>query len=206
MVQPYIDDQTKVGEQEFPSAIVMVGEIDFNDDEEGQWDDDGSDWIFTDYYITNRYEDDPHIYMGGMTSPTPFNGASVSFVQLSSRTLLWIADWTASKIGEKPLIPDPTSNDVNWKFLGKIPETSMVVVGPDGISDLFRVSGTYFYGHTNPSSSTFDLMLFPRPPWLKDVVDRTIPNDMLARNLIDGSGQGGQASSAADLPSLARQE
>src|SRR5574342_1264186 len=62
--------------------------------------------VWTDYHVESRYEADGQIYMMPVTSPDGFQGDSVSFVKLAGGTLLWFADWTAEKAGEKPSIPD----------------------------------------------------------------------------------------------------
>lgn len=148
--------------------------------------------VWADYVINNRYEEDKHTYMMGVTSPTGFQqgssnnttNATVSFVQLASPTLLWIADWTVARFNEKPKIPNYDIGG-GWVLLDKHIEPGMLTVSADGATVLYRISGTYFFGHKNPSSKIQNDINFSRPPWLDDFVDRTVPDTMFEFNLID---------------------
>lgn len=144
--------------------------------------------IWNDYQVENRYEHDKHIYMMGQTSPNTFNGATVGFVQLSNPTLLWIADWTASRWKVQPDIPDSTPTDSNWVLLDKFVEPCIVVINPNGQTPLYRISGTYFYGCRNPSTNVFTNILYARPPWLQDIFPRTIDPSKIVQNLINKVG------------------
>ena len=169
-------------------ATVTIGEVPLDDngafyaplaaEEEGLA-------LFTDYEVNNRYEKDNHVYMMPIASPGGFQGHSVSFVQLASATLLWISDWTAARLLKQPVAPDPTVSDGNWILLDVHLEPGMVTVGPDGATPLYRISGTYVYGHVNPSRDIANNVSFSRPPWLEDVFDRSMPLDKLAKGIID---------------------
>jgi hypothetical protein len=50
---------------------------------------------------------------------------------------------------------------------------------------LWRISGTYIYGHRRPNSQTILNVNFPRPPWAVDYINRTIPTSVLRRGLSD---------------------
>ncbi len=145
--------------------------------------------VWDDYYCVTRYEGDNHIYMMGITSPNGFiaqNGqlATASFVKLASKTLLIIVDWTAARWKDKPRIPDPTPKDTSWVLLDDWTETNHVNIAPDGETPYWRISGTYVYGHINPNAVTINNMNYPRPPWLDDFVNRTIPNAVLDKDLV----------------------
>ncbi len=145
---------------------------------------DGSDVaIYADFRIRNRFEKDKHIYMLPVASPNGFQGASVAFVQLASPTLLWICDWTACRFNVQPNIPDPTPTDLNWIVLDEHYEPATITVGPDGVTPLYRISGTYVYGHRNPSPTTINNINFARPPWLQDSFNRFVPADKLQQGL-----------------------
>lgn len=192
---PFTGDNQVVatqGQAPLVNAVVTVGDIDFTPTADVKFRQDQGDGIYTDYQIVNRYEDDPNLFMGGVTSPGGFQGASVCFVQLAAPTLVWVCDWTACRAGSKPKVPDPTPSDPDWVLLKKSPETPAEMLMPDGVSPLYRISGTYYYGHKDPqAASTFDRMSFPRPPWLQDIDSRTVDDEMLETGLIDGSGGGG---------------
>ena len=145
--------------------------------------------IITDYMVINHYESDRHIYQMGITSPFPFQDASAAFVQLAAPTLLWICDWTASRAIQQPSPPDPAPADPNWVLLDVIPQVAMVTLCPDGVSPLYRISGTYVYGHKNPSQNVFNNLSYARPPWMKDDFPRNINVDILEKNIIDVAKQ-----------------
>ena len=148
--------------------------------------------IWNDYIVLNRYEQDMHRYMTGVTSPGGFNGAKACFFQLATPTILWIADWTCYKSNDTPEIPDPTPSDPNWVFLGIFPaESANLTLAPNGRSGRFRLSGTYVYGHLNPPASVWDLVTFGKPPWLQGgTLPRRITQDKLQHGIIDDGGEG----------------
>lgn len=155
--------------------------------------------IFTDYIVNNRYYDNERIYMGGLTSPEGFQGQSVGFCQLSNRVALWCCDWTASRYNEMPEIPKRASNDSNWIFLFAAPETNNLLLAADGTTPLYRISGTYYYGCKNPPTEIFDLVIFPKPPWMQDQFDRTVPDSKQEDGIKDGKG-GGNSQSFPGVP------
>ena len=175
-----------------PSTTIHVGPV-LPVDSLGRYNPSTGHGTWVDYLIMSRYEGDPHVYMMGVTSPNGFvNGTddagnpildTVSFCQLASKTLIWIMDWTASKSHEKPDIPDPTSNDPNWVLLDDWYEPAQEVLDADGQSPLWRISGTYIYGHRRPNAKTILNVNFPRPPWMKDYIDRTISTAVLKPGL-----------------------
>lgn len=146
--------------------------------------------IYTDYIINNRYESDKHIYGGGMTSPNGFNGATTALVQLDTPTLLWIADWTACRWQTPPILPSIVPQDPNWVLLDEHYEPGMLVLAQDGVTALYRISGTYIYTHLNPSAQVINNIRFTRPAWLQDVFPRTVPANLFQTGLIDGQGGG----------------
>jgi len=172
--------------------------------------------IWTDCQIINRYESDRRIYMMSLCFPRPGGerilstaGAgvsqhstatisntssskpSVAFVQLGSPTLLWICDWTVCRTSAKPIAPDPDPGDSNWVLLDEWIEPVKIVVLDDAQTPVYRLSGTYFYGHTNPSANPIDNMNFPRPPWLQNAFSRNITKDMFDSGLSNDSGIAG---------------
>lgn len=208
MAGPFSENNIVAPPQDGPSAppaTVTVGVVDFGDDNQAKYTDQDSQGVYADYIVNNRYLDEPNVFMGGVTSPNGFQGASVSFVQLAAPTLAWECDWTACKVGDKPRIPDEVSKNPDWVFLRKTPETAMVTVAADGVSPLYRISGTYYYGHVDPqAATTWDRMSFPRPPWLLDVDSRTVDKNLLQKNISEsGSGSGG---SGLDQPAIASLE
>ncbi len=140
---------------------------------------------WTEFIVNNHYESDQHRYMLGISSPNGFQGASVAFCQLTAPTLLWVADWTACRAGLVPNIPDPSLTDPEWVLLDKHFEPGTVTVVQDGITPLYRISGTYIYGHKNPSAAVYDQINFGRQPWIEDFATRQIYKSDLMDSLID---------------------
>ena len=158
-----------------------------------QTDADSLSSVWADYTANSRYEKDRGLYMLGVGSPQGFQGNSVSFVQLHAPVLLWIVDWTVSRQGAMPGIPDPASPGGNWVLLDDHYELADIALGPDGVSVLYRISGTYVYGCLRPSARTTDDVVYPRPPWLQDVVPRLVTPDRLLQGIFtanQGSGSG----------------
>jgi len=141
--------------------------------------------VITDYQVQNHYESDEHTYMAGLTSPGGFNGASVGFFRLASTTLLWIADWTASRWNEQPPVPDWNLNDANWVLLDKHITTTMVGLNADGTVPRYRISGTYFYGCKNPNAQIYKDVVYPLHAATQNVFDRSQPLNSLIQNIIN---------------------
>lgn len=198
----FLSDNTLVCNQMTPSAFVTVGvgtilPDDFNAQYQKTSNADRSIW--TDFVVQNRYESDKHLYMLPLASPARTdtfteNSNGVAFVQLAAPTLLWISDWTATRTNEKPLIPNVDTGDADWITLDEHYEPDMVTVAPDGVTPIYRISGTFVYGHRNPGQASLSDINFGRPPWLKDVYPRTLSNSDQADDLLLQRG------SLTDLP------
>ena len=171
-----------VGPLETVVPNIQVGIVE--PDKENNVFTDSKDGIWQDYEIRSRFESDKHRYMMGITSPDGFQGDSAAFVQLAAPTLVWIVDWTASKMGSKPSIPDTDMKEKEWVFLDEHIEPGMIIVGPDGTTPLYRISGTYFYGARKPSANVVNNTKFSRPPFIDNSFSRTIPESMFVKNLI----------------------
>jgi hypothetical protein len=153
------------------------------------------DSVITSYIINNRYENDKRVCMMPIASPNGFQGASAAFVQLASPTLLRLVDWTMLQSGDANLsIPDPNPVDPNWVLLDVMPETRSLVVTAGG-DPVYRISGTYVYGHRNPPANVFDAVQWGRPPWMADIFERVVNTaEELVQGLADiqgGTGGGG---------------
>lgn len=181
------------------SAVITNGIITYDDDNAKVKNE--PKLIYTDAQLNNKYEKDRHIYMLGMTSPGGFQGASVAFVQLAAPTLLWISRWTLCSFFSQPKSPNPISNNPDWILMDDHYEPGTVIVGPDGVTPLYRISGTYVYGHRNPAEVTVNNINFARPPWLEDAFDRSMPESKLQQDLINGTGQGASQGVNASFPS-----
>lgn len=185
-----------------PTATIHIGVIPQTDDLAQLVEEDQDTSIWADYVIRNRFEKDKHIYMMPISSPDGFSpnqqqaspGGSLvntqtaqfaAFVQLASPTLLWIADWTAARFKIPPNIPDPNVRDQRWVLMDEHLEPGIITTGPDGVTALYRISGTYVYGCLAPSSNTVNDIAFGRPPWLLDNFNRAVPTSLFQSALID---------------------
>lgn len=174
------------------NASIIVGTVN-QDDTSGLFKA-YSSRIYTDYLIRCKYEKDRKRYMLGLTSPNGFKGKSCAFVQLAAPTLLLIVDWTGASLNEEPEVPDPDSMDSNWVLLDDFWEPNEPVLAADGISPLYRISGTYIYGKANPQSKTYMDVTYPRPPWLLDSIQRVIPSSLVTGGLVVASNSSSSSS------------
>ena len=95
-----------------------------------------------------------------------------------------IADWTAAKLKAQPEVPS-TANGNNWILLRDNYQPAAIVIGPDGQTPLYRISGTYVYGCKNPNILTIQDITFPLPPFINPAgLDRTMPINKLKPGLI----------------------
>lgn len=180
-----------VGTQTFAPAVVTIGRV-LPDpiDQTNYITSVQTGTIFTDYQIYNMYEMDRHIYMAGVTSPTGFNGAGAAFFRLANQTVLIVSPWTAMKLGDAksgagvPEVPDPTSAPGDWVLLDVQVRAAQIYTLPDGTHGIYRLSGAYFYGITNPSEQVFRYVQFGKPPWLVDGLARTVPVAKILPNLM----------------------
>lgn len=149
---------------------------------------DSTSAVFEDYRVINRYEKDYHTYMLGITSPLGYQGASAAFTRLARPTVLWIADWTASKAGDVPEIPDRDPADPNWILLDEHLEPALITLKPDGITPVYRISGCYVYGCLTVFEELNQNAIIPCPPWLNSegpTVSRRIENEEFQQNIIN---------------------
>lgn len=192
-VPPNTDQNEFAGLEDIPQAEITEGDITF-DDNDGLFIPPSDGGIFTDYLIRNRFEKDRHRYMLPVSSPGGFNGQSVAFVQLAAPTLLWICDWTAEKALSQPEVPDPNCVPDDWILLDDHWEPAEVVPLADGITPIYRISGTYVYGHRNPDLNTWKDIFFGAPPWFdSSSTDRSMPDEKIICNVSvpdDGSSAG----------------
>ena len=187
MTQPFSSDNIQLAQQAVPTATVIIGTVTL-EDSSAKFDTNIAADCFTDTTIVNRYEKDHQKAMLPIASSTPFNNATVAFVTTASPTLLWICDWTIASFRSQPSVPSPTPNDSNWVLMDDHWEPHKITTAADGITPLYRISGTYVYGHKNPDADTVNNIIFPRPPWLQDSFDRSMPSSKLMKGLTEGLG------------------
>lgn len=128
------------------------------------------DGVYTDYHTTHRYETDNHRYMAGITRANGFKGGKAAFFQLAAPTTLLIVDWTLERradAGDYPIWPTSDPQDGNTILLDKILEPAMLGLGSDGVTVIYRLSGTYVYGFLSTDLITY---YHGRPPWMDQFV------------------------------------
>lgn len=171
-----------------PLVLVSVGPV-VPDDSSAKYKEGDTQAIWADYTIVNRYEKDRHVYMMGVTNTegyqTDTGKATVAFVQMASGTLLWICDWTAARAKEMPPVPNPTPVDPNWILLDDHFELHNPGLAKDGVNPVYRISGTYVYGHINPNKETILSTNFPRAPWMEDFMTRTLTTAVFENGISD---------------------
>lgn len=188
-------------------ASVSIGIVRTDDAESKFINDKVPSGVVVDYRVRSIYESDKHRYMLPVTSPDGFQGDSVAFVQLASPTLLWVVDWTASRAATPPDVPaadivaraalrgavlggaglagEGLQATREWVLLDQHLEPNMITVMTEGNIPLYRISGIYVYGHRRPNADVAKNIKYPRPPWLKDEFDRTMPTGKFKHGLID---------------------
>lgn len=175
------------GVMENTVTTLRVGDVTF-DDEGAQFVEAEGGVIFTDYMVINRYEQDEQTYLMPITSPTGFKGSFAAFCQLACPTLVLCVDWTAMRVGKQPSVPSTELNTPGWVLLSDSTELAKVTYMPDGTTPVYRISGTYVYGQSNPGAGLFDNVVFPKPPYLTDTVDRTMPKSLIEKGIADAPG------------------
>lgn len=174
--------QPNNGLQDGPEISVSIGNIEIDYTARYSNDDGFDGGIWTDYMVKNFYEGDEHVYMTGITSPNGFQGKKAAFFQLAAPTLIWVCRWTACKFNVKPAVPSFAPPNEHWILLDKHLEPVMMGLAGDGVSPLFRLSGTYTYGCDNPDAVKLS---FPKAPWMDDSVDRSIQGSQFQMGISD---------------------
>lgn len=170
-----------------PFVSVSVGPIQGDGETAVAYKDTDQKAAWTDTYTTNRYEKDGHRYLLGLSSPLGYNGNTAAVVQLANPTVLWICDWTASRLKLFPKVPDPTSVDPKWVLLDEHIEEPEMRVMEDGATPFYRISGTYVYGCLKPDPRLVLNTVFPKPPWMEDVFNRK-PDNSIYDGTISNTG------------------
>lgn len=173
----------------------------------------GGDGIWNEYLIEEVYEQDRRTYQLPLCHPRGFRGATAAFVQLAAPTLVCCVDWTAAKMGAMPEAPNPDMVAVNvlraggigvggagvqgvldavrantpWVLLDAWVEPAAPAFAADGQTPLYRLSGTYFYGHKDPADNVFEDVWWPYPANVANFdedLPRRYPPNKLRNDLI----------------------
>lgn len=156
--------------------------------------------IWEDYEIHSTYDKNYHRYCMGVTVPVrqetvlqtipgrtapPSKRPTVSIVQLCNPTLIWKADWTAARYNTKPYIPSANIGGLEWVLLEEKIDPGMITLAADGVTPLYRISGTYVFANVYPSGKLYENVDFGIPPWVDaSSFDRSVPDEMFKDNII----------------------
>lgn len=139
--------------------------------------------IWTDYTVFNRFEKTHNKFNLGLTSPAGYKGRTTATCQTANPTLLWICEWMACRTLEKPLIPSKTPCSDDWQLLDDHYEPAMQKVAADGVTPVWMIRGVYVYAHKNPTEEPETYMSFPKPPWLREMGDRSLDTSMFIEGI-----------------------
>lgn len=106
--------------------------------------DDGQGGIYTDYQVRSIYSRS----RGTLQLPLAGASAGVSsvFVQVAAAAKRLVVEWSAEKVGARPLLPDPNLNDANAVLLDWDVDLGHVEPASDGTAFRYRARGRYVYG------------------------------------------------------------
>lgn len=155
-----------------------------------------------DTMANSHYGFDPHVYMMPVTSPSGFQGQSAAFVQLAAATMTWRYEWTFMREGSRPAVPDPAPLDPNWVLLYESPVLMQENLAIDGLTPIYRLSGTYVYGRKTTPASPYEVACYPRPPWMADEFPRGVPTSLLEKGLSDTTSSTGGTGASPGNPGL----
>jgi hypothetical protein len=171
MSEPFTFDNPLTGEQDFPQLSVTYQNIPDTDSNALYAAPSSDSLIFTDYIVENKIVERPHVYMLPICGDVASGEDTCAFVQLARPTLTYVVDWTAMRMDRQPTIPDPLAVSGDWVFLGKEAETRNVDVMGDGSTEMYRISGTYYYGRKKFDQEAMNYLRYGQPPYLENVPD-----------------------------------
>lgn len=174
------------GNETVPQVTITVGEVSKDGDTSKYKVSETAAENFGDYRVICRYENDALTYVVPVTSPNGFLGSSCAFCQLAAPTMILVADWTAERSLKPPRIPNPSAMPAGWVLLDRVFEPGVIELSPNGQTPVYRISGVYVYGLSNPHPLGTPDVTYPKPPWLDASigVPRTIDLDDLDAEVI----------------------
>lgn len=168
---------------------IQIGQV-LDDDSQAAYLGDDQDSSWRDCRVHNHYSHNLTRYVLGVTAEEDVTGDTSAFVQLSKGWLIWIADWTISRAGKVPPVPDTVPADIMWKLLDYKYQLNHITLAADGITPVYRISGTYVYGHRKPSVKALLDARVARQPWVEDRFVRRFTEKDFMKNVIDGGNTG----------------
>jgi hypothetical protein len=177
-----INPETGTEKRPATEAVINVGDLEIDDtlSKFSNEDEDGG-VVTTDYEIRARYEHNRGIYACGLTSPKGFKNNTTAFVQIHVPVLIWYVDWTASMTDKMPIPPKATPTGefaTNWVLMDDVYEPANVLLLPDGVTPVYRLSGTYVYGCRKAKKDPSQHVTFPLPTFIENSIDRIFPGSV----------------------------
>jgi hypothetical protein len=101
---------------------------------------------YNSWAMRSAYQNEKNI----LQLPVAKEGALPVFLKLAAGTLTRVVEWTVSRAGARPKIPDPESSDPNLVLLRADITPESVELAGDGQTPVYRISGRYTYGAKDP--------------------------------------------------------
>ena len=111
---------------------------------------------YTDYRITTQYDDVATVIQVPVAGPP---GTPSAILTLGGGMSSAMVSWTAESYGKPPTMPHPDHSDDNYTYMQGQILGENVVVGIDGVTPIYRVSGTYKYALKRPRTAKDDIFL-----------------------------------------------
>ena len=123
--------------------------------------------LITTYTLDTEYQYDEHVLQMPVACTTT---QACTFANVGNETLMRVVNWSAEKIDEPPMMPDPDTNNTNETLLSKSFSPMNVELAPGGVQFIYTIRGTYTYGITNSSTAQ---MYFGVVPYLNQSYDES---------------------------------
>jgi hypothetical protein len=116
--------------------------------------------VYDEYTLVAHYKDIPGIAVLASTKA----GEPSRKVQMHNRRLKLTVEWSAAKVGDKPVIPAPMdSPDGLAIYTGGTVSPTELEVAADGVSTRYEITGIYEYEFSDPAKAN---VVAPLPPYL----------------------------------------
>jgi len=114
------------------------------------------------YDWTNSLETEEGKLLVPLSTPAA-DGTTARVVKTSAAYTIRVWHWTATRIGELPVLPLENSGDPNESFHSRVITPAAIAWAPDGITKVFTVSGIYRYLRKKPWTADQGIALGVRP-------------------------------------------
>lgn len=130
--------------------------------------DDSADYlmggIYTDYRVASRFENNSSF---AVLTEQRAKGLT-HFIPTAAASTRMVVEWTATRVGEPPVIPDSNLQDDNAVLLSTVTYPPCLDdLSEDGVTLLFTFSGVYTYGFKDQDKIKGGATV---PPWMADLM------------------------------------